>query len=750
MKYENKGRKSKLFIGSILALSMIMNATGFTYAKRYDKENFPISQTRDDFPESYKPYIEALKAKHPNWVFKAVYTGLDWNEVITHETYDVSDKISLVPDKYGPEWKKDGKNYYQDGYFVTASKEAVKYMIDPRNHLTEEEVFQFETLNYSSTAHNQEAIEKVLYGTSMYQRSEYKKAGNMVAMNKTYSQIILEKAQKYNVSATHIASRIKQETGGDIIYNQSINGSYPGLEGLYNFFNIGASANGDGNGAIANGLSYASGKGWTTPEASIDGGVDALRNNWIKWGQNTTYFQKWDVNNEGNALVLYGSQYMQNIIAPTSESIMTKRAYEKAGLLNETYEFKIPVFNNMPTHVAPYPGNPEIPEDNYVDDNTRIAVDSSTGLNVRTGPGTNFSVITALTNGTQMTRIAKSMNTQWDKVRLDNGMEGYVFRDGTRDIDTYVKVDNVKLNVTEKRMKSGEELKLEASIEPQTANNKEVEYTSDNPNVATVDGNGKVIAKNGGEAIITVKTKDQGKTATCKITVDFSVENITLPKSEYKVIKGESVELLPTISPENAVNKEYTVEIKDTNIAEYKDGKIVAKNVGNTTITFKTVDGGKTVTANISVVEIKDNEIHIDNSLTYNETTNTVSKINPGTKLADIKDKFVSKLNITLKDKDGKELNDDSLVGTGTKVIATNADGKIIHEYNIIIYGDVNGDGAITSKDYMSIKNHIMETSLLEGVYFKSANLNGDNEISSKDYMVVKNHIMEINFIEQK
>ena len=62
-------------------------------------------------------------------------------------------------------------------------------------------------------------------------------------------------------------------------------------------------------------------------------GVEELRNDWIKWGQNTTYFQKWDVNNEGNAIWLYGSQYMQNIIAPTSESIMTHKSYEKMGML---------------------------------------------------------------------------------------------------------------------------------------------------------------------------------------------------------------------------------------------------------------------------------------------------------------------------------------------------------------------------------------------------------------------------------
>ena len=50
----------------------------------------------------------------------------------------------------------------------------------------------------------------------------------------------------------------------------------------------------------------------------------------------------------------------------------------------------------------------------------------------------------------------------------------------------------------------------------------------------------------------------------------------------------------------------------------------------------------------------------------------------------------------------------------------------------------------------MAIKNHIMETSILDGMYFLVADLKEDKQINSKDYMVVKNHIMEISFIEQK
>ena len=38
-----------------------------------------------NFPDSYKPYLEELAKKHPNWKFTALYTNLDWNYVISQE-----------------------------------------------------------------------------------------------------------------------------------------------------------------------------------------------------------------------------------------------------------------------------------------------------------------------------------------------------------------------------------------------------------------------------------------------------------------------------------------------------------------------------------------------------------------------------------------------------------------------------------------------------------------------------------------
>lgn len=62
--------------------------------------------------------------------------------------------------------------------------------------------------------------------------------------------------------------------------------------------------------------------------------------------------------------------------------------------------------------------------------NERVQVIANGSLNVRSGPGTTYDVVTSVAQGTLVTRIRKAVKTAngytWDKIRLDNGTEGYV------------------------------------------------------------------------------------------------------------------------------------------------------------------------------------------------------------------------------------------------------------------------------------------------------------------------------------
>lgn len=59
--------------------------------------------------------------------------------------------------------------------------------------------------------------------------------------------------------------------------------------------------------------------------------------------------------------------------------------------------------------------------------------------------------------------------------------------------------------------------------------------------------------------------------------------------------------------------------------------------------------------------------------------------------------------------------------------------------------GDVNGDGKVSSLDYIQIKNHIMQSKVLSGNSLVRADVNQDGKVTSLDYIKIKNHIMGTN-----
>ena len=92
--------------------------------------------------------------------------------------------------------------------------------------------------------------------------------------------------------------------------------------------------------------------------------------------------------------------------------------------------------------------------------------------------------------------------------------------DGGKKGETFIHVTGVTLDKSKLTLVEDEKATLVATIAPEDAIDKSVEWSSDKPEVASVDENGEVTAKSAGAATITVTTKDGGKTATCNITVD--------------------------------------------------------------------------------------------------------------------------------------------------------------------------------------------------------------------------------------
>ena len=168
-----------------------------------------------------------------------------------------------------------------------------------------------------------------------------------------------------------------------------------------------------------------------------------------------------------------------------------------------------------------------------------------------------------------------------------------------------VGVSGITLNKTALNLTIGASESLVATISPSNATNKDVEWTSSNTNVATVDTTGKVTGVSAGSATITVKTKDGSKVATCNVTVKnpvISVTGVTLNKTALNLVTGASESLVATISPSNATNKNVEWTSSNTNVATVDTtGKVKAISTGSAIITVKTKDGAKVATCNVTV-----------------------------------------------------------------------------------------------------------------------------------------------------
>lgn len=301
------------------------------------------------FPESYREALYDLREQHPDWIFVRMDTGLDWNNTIAME---MKGSRSLIY-KTSPDYVR--KECYDEGNWYYPTEDILKYYMDPRNGLTEGGIFQFELLTYNETYHTEAAIDLFLNSTFMNNKQ------NAPGTTMTFAQIFWEVGSGQNVSPFHLAARVYQEQGAG--KSALISGTYSGYEGYYNYFNINASGTSNKE-IIENGLGYAEIKVWNTAYAAIEGGAKMITAKYIGKGQDTLYLQKYNVNKQSPHGV-YNHQYMQNIAAPSSEGKKVKTMYQGANSLDNTFVFKIPVYENMPETACPMPTGPaeEDPEE---------------------------------------------------------------------------------------------------------------------------------------------------------------------------------------------------------------------------------------------------------------------------------------------------------------------------------------------------------------------------------------------------
>lgn len=123
----------------------------------------------------------------------------------------------------------------------------------------------------------------------------------------------------------------------------------------------------------------------------------------------------------------------------------------------------------------------------------------------------------------------------------------------------------------------------------------------------------------------------------------------------------------------------------------------------------------------------------------YND--NYIFGINDNTNISGLIDNITSSshyASVSIKDSKGNNKGDD-IFRTGDVITVSNSKETI--SYNVLIYGDINGDGSIDKDDCLAILRELNGYTKLENVYKIAADSNKDGTIDKDDCLAILRHL---------
>lgn len=171
--------------------------------------------------------------------------------------------------------------------------------------------------------------------------------------------------------------------------------------------------------------------------------------------------------------------------------------------------------------------------------------------------------------------------------------------------DVFISVEYITFAQETVEKQVGESMDMEYYIYPEIATNKEVFWSSNNEEAATVDMNGHVDFVGIGSGYIIATTKDGNKRALCSFYVwDTKVHQVSLSAPQNFLHIGGTLQLTAKVLPDEALDKEVSFSSSDEQIAIVdSNGLVSGLKEGYVTITATSDDGGFSDSVDLSVVK---------------------------------------------------------------------------------------------------------------------------------------------------
>ena len=172
-----------------------------------------------------------------------------------------------------------------------------------------------------------------------------------------------------------------------------------------------------------------------------------------------------------------------------------------------------------------------------------------------------------------------------------------------------VTADSIELLKKKVVLEAGQKSRILYYLEPMHFTG-DVIFTSKDTSVATVDTDGVIKAVKAGNTIITIQADDV--IVEREVEVVVPIQKINIKEESIEIDKNGSYQLSVSISPSTTSNKSLIWTSSNENVATVKDGKVIAMNVGTTTITVSNEKNTVSDTCTVVVVKKDFNEIFSD------------------------------------------------------------------------------------------------------------------------------------------
>lgn len=187
---------------------------------------------------------------------------------------------------------------------------------------------------------------------------------------------------------------------------------------------------------------------------------------------------------------------------------------------------------------------------------------------------------------------------------LDRAVKNYV----TVEVRDYVPLERITFPVETAEVAAGETLALGCALTPADTTRRLVTYTSDHPEIATVDAGGNVTGLASGTAVITATSAETGAdgqplTASVTVTVYQKAKSLELASAAISATVADGATDLPAVIADEGADLAITWRSTDEAVAVIENGKLLPKAAGTTTVIATDTRSGLSATGMVVIPE---------------------------------------------------------------------------------------------------------------------------------------------------